>query len=573
MSDDAELLHRYVSERSEPAFAEVVRRHVDLVYFAALRQVGGDTHRAQDVTQAVFADLARKAPTLLDRSSVTGWLHTSTRFAATKVRRADRTRRKYEQEAQAMQTLLNENDPTPPWEQLRPIIDDVVQELAEPDREAVLLRFFEGHAFAEVGAKLKLGEDAARLRVNRALDKMQAALARRGVTSTAAALGIALAGQAGAVAPAGLTAMVTASALAGSAAAAGLGAGASFLGLLTGAKTTLGIAGGVAVLATGAAVYQTKQLSEARSVAAVATQRQEELQARLRERDVQVQVQSQRAKAADEDTVRLLNAIAAGATATLSDGQTATAADGPITREMVESRYRAAQQLARSGRDPATALKELLWCFDEGMPRVQGYGGVRLSFLLGDIVRMGERYSPALAALRERRDEAQKRILAGIPNQDAVAVFVGINRIFQEQQKSLELFDKLPADDPRRMPLGIYVFDQLVASQRYADAAKTKPYGLMTSVFLAELKSQERALPENTPNREHLQQLRRDQFVNNTAQNVEVLAGAGQLESARALTARLLDYDGSEATKVILQQHATRAGHPEVLPAGSSPAP
>src|ERR1700740_1161966 len=106
MSTDAELLRRYVEEKSEAAFAELVRRHLDLVYFVALRQVGGDAHRAKDVAQTVFTDLARKARALPGHATLTGWLHTSTRFAATKQRRADFTRHHLEQEATTMNALL-----------------------------------------------------------------------------------------------------------------------------------------------------------------------------------------------------------------------------------------------------------------------------------------------------------------------------------------------------------------------------------------------------------------------------------------------------------------------------------
>src|SRR5471030_2336469 len=123
MSGDTELLRRYVEERSEAAFAELVRLHLNVVYFAALRQVGGDTHRAKEVAQAVFTDLARKARTLADRATLTGWLHTSTRFAAAKLRRADFSRQQHEQEATTMNALL-EPDPAADWERLRPMIDD-----------------------------------------------------------------------------------------------------------------------------------------------------------------------------------------------------------------------------------------------------------------------------------------------------------------------------------------------------------------------------------------------------------------------------------------------------------------
>src|SRR5450432_1078218 len=102
MEPDSELLRRYAEEKSEPAFAELVRRHLNLVYFSALRQVGGDGHRAQDVTQAVFSDLARKARTLSHREVLASWLYTSTRFAAAKVRRTEARRIKHEREIEIM---------------------------------------------------------------------------------------------------------------------------------------------------------------------------------------------------------------------------------------------------------------------------------------------------------------------------------------------------------------------------------------------------------------------------------------------------------------------------------------
>lgn len=218
MSSDTELLRRFVDHRSEAAFAELVRLHLNLVYFAALRQVGGDTHRAQEVAQSVFTDLARKAPTLTNRTTLTGWLHTSTRFAAAKARRADFSRQQHEQEATTMNALLSEKESYIHWERLRPMIDDAVHELEERDREAVLLRFFENRPFAEIGATLRLSEDAARMRVDRALEKLRAALGRRGVSSTSAALAAAFANQVCATAPAGLAGTITSAALAGRAA-------------------------------------------------------------------------------------------------------------------------------------------------------------------------------------------------------------------------------------------------------------------------------------------------------------------------------------------------------------------
>lgn len=213
MNDDAELLRRYADSGSEEAFAELVRRHLGLVYHAALRQTGGDAHRAQDVAQEVFTSLARKARELSRRPTLAGWLHTSTRYAALQSVRTDRRRQNREQEIYAMTDSLHPDNSGADWERLKPFVDEALHSLGERDREAVLLRFFEGRPFAEVGAKLAVSEDAARVRVDRALDKLRTTLARHGVTSTAAALSVALAAQAGAAVPVGLTATVTSGAL------------------------------------------------------------------------------------------------------------------------------------------------------------------------------------------------------------------------------------------------------------------------------------------------------------------------------------------------------------------------
>jgi RNA polymerase sigma factor (sigma-70 family) len=214
MTDDATLLRRYASERSEAAFAELVRRHLNLVYSAALRQVNGDVHLAQDVTQVVFTDLARKADRVARHRVLAGWLFTSTRFAAAKLVRGARRRQAREQEALLMQTNSAEDAPVD-WERVRPVLDEALAELDERDREAILLRYLGGHDFAEVGVKLELSANAARMRVDRAVDKLRVLLARRGATSTVGALALALANQAVAAAPAGLAATVTGTAVAG----------------------------------------------------------------------------------------------------------------------------------------------------------------------------------------------------------------------------------------------------------------------------------------------------------------------------------------------------------------------
>lgn len=228
MTTDAELLRRYAEEKSEAAFGELVRRQVNLVYAVALRQCGGDASLAQDVTQRVFTDLARKARQLSGRAMLGGWLYRSTWFAASDVVRTERRRRAREQEAQAMQDAAKPAATDADWENLAPLLDQCVGELSERDRDAVVARFFEGKTFSEIGAMLRLTEDAARMRVERALDKLRATLVRRGATSTSAALGLALANQAATAAPAGVAASIAGTALTAAAQAGSLGLWAGF---------------------------------------------------------------------------------------------------------------------------------------------------------------------------------------------------------------------------------------------------------------------------------------------------------------------------------------------------------
>lgn len=253
MSPDAEMLQRYVRSLDERAFAELVQRHLGLVYGAALRRTGGREHLAQEIAQKVFTDLARKAAGLSHHPALTGWLHRSTRYAAIDAIRAEQRGQKL---SQALATM-SDHEPTTAdrieWAQLRPVLDKALDELKEGDREAMLLRFFEGLSFAEVGARLQLSENAARMRTERAMEKLRVVLGRRGVTSTSAALGLLLANQAFAAAPAGLAASVTATAVAAAPAAGGL---VSFLIMskITAPAVSAALAAGATVLVWNASV-------------------------------------------------------------------------------------------------------------------------------------------------------------------------------------------------------------------------------------------------------------------------------------------------------------------------------
>lgn len=230
MNEDAELLTRYAEDRDEAAFRSLVERHVNLVHSAALRQVNGDAHLAADVTQLVFVDLARKAASLRAHPVLAGWLFTSTRFAAAKLVRTEERRRIREQHAHAMNELNAEGSGPADWSRVQPVLDEALAELSSAEREAILLRFFEAQDFKAIGARLNLAHNTARMRVDRALDKLRRGLERRGVSSSSGALAAALASQAVVAAPVGLGTSIATAALS-AAGSAGFAGGAAFLGL------------------------------------------------------------------------------------------------------------------------------------------------------------------------------------------------------------------------------------------------------------------------------------------------------------------------------------------------------
>jgi RNA polymerase sigma factor (sigma-70 family) len=257
MTPDSELLRRFAKTNSEDAFAELVKRHVNLVYSAALRQVNSDAHLAKDVAQTVFTDLARKAGSLSRRETLTGWLYTSAHFAAAKIVRTENRRR--DREEKFMREPINESRtgfqpvssaPETDRNMIRPALDDAMHELKETDREAVLLRYFENRQFAEVGAKLGLNENAARMRVERALEKLRTIFAKRGIT-TATAFASVISANAIQIAPANLAATLTTASI------ATVGTGTfTFLKIMTATKLKLAFSALVVAGATTAFVIQ-----------------------------------------------------------------------------------------------------------------------------------------------------------------------------------------------------------------------------------------------------------------------------------------------------------------------------
>jgi RNA polymerase sigma factor (sigma-70 family) len=182
--NDAELLRNFIEAGSETAFQTLVGRHLPLV-FGTARRLTGDPALAEEVAQAVFLLLARKAPGLRREVILSGWLYRTTRFVAMRALAAEQRRRRREQEAV---TMLQHTDTPAHWQQLSPILDDALARLRDGDRQAVLLRFFEKRSFRDVGHALGLSEEAAKKRVARAIDKLRDLMRWRGREVTAAAL-------------------------------------------------------------------------------------------------------------------------------------------------------------------------------------------------------------------------------------------------------------------------------------------------------------------------------------------------------------------------------------------------
>jgi RNA polymerase sigma factor (sigma-70 family) len=254
MHDDAQLLRRYAEDGSESAFSEIVSRHIDLVYSAALRQVAGDTHLAQDLTQTVFADLARKARIVSRHGVLTGWLYHATRFAAAKAIRTERRRATREKKAAAMQELTSDVN----WEQLRPVLDEAMSHLGAKDRDAVLLRYFERKELSAVGDALGTNEEAARKRLSRALEKLRRYLTGRGVSLSTATLATALTGSAAQAAPVTLAGTISTAVFAAAAAAA---AGSTFnlLNLMSMTKLKPGLLSAAIVVGAGTPIVLQQQ--------------------------------------------------------------------------------------------------------------------------------------------------------------------------------------------------------------------------------------------------------------------------------------------------------------------------
>jgi RNA polymerase sigma factor (sigma-70 family) len=284
MSDDMTLVHEYAQSNSEQAFATLVSRHVNLVYSVALRQVR-DPHLAEEITQAVFIILARKAKALSPKTILSGWLCRTARYVSANTLRIQRRRQFREQESQ-MQSILNESE-SDVWNQIAPLLDEALNCLGEKEHDAVVLRFFEGKGLKQVGASLGMHEDAARMRVNRGLEKLRTFFTKRGVTLSASAIAGAVSVNSVQAAPAGLAVAITADALSGTAITTTAVIAATKAVAMTTLQKTVITA--VFTAAVGTGIYEARQATNARAEVQTLQQQQapltEQIQQLRHERD------------------------------------------------------------------------------------------------------------------------------------------------------------------------------------------------------------------------------------------------------------------------------------------------
>jgi RNA polymerase sigma factor (sigma-70 family) len=266
---DKDLLRQYAELDSAAAFETLVARHVNLVYSAAYRKTG-NFHAAEEITQAVFIILSKKAPSLRPEVVLSGWLYQAARFTAANFLRNQILRARREHEA-FMSPLSMESEPET-WPQIVPLLEDAMGRLNEKDRNAILLRFFEGKSFQEVSASLGTTENAAKKRVAYSLEKLRVFFAKRGIHSTADNIGKAISGGSIQIAPVGLAKAISTVAL-----TKGVAASTSTLILAKGAlkimawtKAKTAIAAGVATALVGAGALLAYHVATAHASAAPA---------------------------------------------------------------------------------------------------------------------------------------------------------------------------------------------------------------------------------------------------------------------------------------------------------------
>jgi RNA polymerase sigma factor (sigma-70 family) len=300
MISDSQLLQDYARAKTQDAFTELVRRHLNLVYSAALRQVRSP-QLAEEISQSVFADLARAAHKLKPDTILTAWLYQVTRRTAIDVVRRESRRQARERlavEMAAMNTAAN-------WTHIEPLLDDAMEALDETDRAAILLRYFENKSLREVGQSLGTSDDAAQKRVSRAVERMREFFSKRGVVMGASALVLLISAHAVQAAPIALAATIsTAAILAGTTVHTSTAIVTKAITVTLFQKAV--VTATVTVLA-GASVYKAHQATQLREQVQTLQQQQAPLAAEVQQLQQQRDEASNQVAALTEEVARANN--------------------------------------------------------------------------------------------------------------------------------------------------------------------------------------------------------------------------------------------------------------------------
>lgn len=540
MTDEAQLLREFAINGSEDAFAALVQHFLPLVYGAALRRTGGDTHRAQDVSQLVFTALARNAAGLAKHPNLTAWLFTTTRFLAAKAVRAEQRRQVRETAAMLSHGPMSCDESADAAAPLGRMLDDVMMELRELDRQIILLRFHRGLRFAEIGAQLGATENAVQKRLDRALEALKEKLSHRGITSTAAAIAAAFEQQSAIALPTGLAAAATTAGLTCGAGASGALALSTFMVV---SKVQVGVIAALVIGSSATLVWQVREHALLRAEGAAQVTAHD---ATVRNLNQQLHALSQRAAAAEAA------AAALGQTTRAASSQNDAASTGDrvlvTSKEEFDAIMRQAAKLERQAKHQ-DALQLYLDCYRS----LSGHqAGIWRQFVMSEIERMGGSFLPALDALRALRDAAIEKVHAGDTSRDLVAEAAELNQRLGDAPSSMMLYDSLSPNDSRRQTVALIAFDVFVDARRYADAIVGKSYATMVRELEMDTRFEARMNKGSLANH-------RPNVVSQTTRAIEALAGVGQVDEAKSLAEKLLVLDSSDATRAAITEHLDRA--------------
>ncbi len=226
------------------------------------------------------------------------------------------------------------------------------------------------------------------------------------------------------------------------------------------------------------------------------------------------------------------------------------------------ARMRLGQALAEKGEYPE-ALAEYLWCFDHGLEASPSFVGVRVSFLLMYMKNLADKYQPARQAMESRRDDREAKVLAGSKDIELIQDLVALNKTLEQPEKSLAVFDKLPANSKTREIMSRLLTEQFLEARRYADVIQGTDGKAAFKKAVDQYHTTLDSLGEN-PMRKQVQETLRRMAINQGTHYFEALAGLKQNQDGKDLAGQILQFDSSQSTRNFLADAAKRAGNTEL---------